>query len=658
MSDKTTTVPRSASAEPLLDITRIMVAVRRKRRVWLSFGLLGLIAGGLVAVFLPPAPTAVTQLMVVHENDQPSDSGTLMRTDVAVLHTTRIAGEALKKLGVHESAENFLKSYEGTGLTNNMMEIQVKGTSTQDAVKRAQALADAFIDDHVRRTQDAAAADAKALITQRGRTQDELNKVNAAINTAAAKIAAALEDKDGDGVPDGPPNGGVSATETESLYARRAELTSKITDLTNRAEQAGIGAPRVKAGTQIVDAPRPVKSSLLMTGATNAAIGFGLALAAGITTAMVTGVVRDRPVMRADVATNLGASVVAQLPVPHRGLARLWRGSKVVQERRRVAATLVRLVRAGTGSVSVLELGSRRMAAALTLDVASELANDREVVIVEDPAGRVVADDLPGRRLEEVIGRADRPIRIIGADDTSPVVAGEARVGIGSVAPGTAWTDLTHLGGETLLVVRTGFANTAWLHTVARQLADARIPIIGVVLVDPDPRDRSDGTLWDGLHTALRGRAGHVPAVNGSQVTNGTSVNGTSANGTSVNGTSGTSAPPPALPSLVPDAVPVVVPVVVPVGTRADDTNGTNGTADLPTKRFAPVQPHLRNGHGTRNGTTTAPAVSTPAPEPTPVANTSTSTTGEQSVHDLPTKRFAPVRPEDVEELLRRRNKG
>jgi hypothetical protein len=28
-----------------------------------------------------------------------------------------------------------------------------------------------------------------------------------------------------------------------------------------------------------------------------------------------------------------------------------------------------------------------------------------------------------------------------------------------------------------------------------------------VVLVHPDPRDRTDGTLWDGLHTALRGRA-------------------------------------------------------------------------------------------------------------------------------------------------------
>ncbi len=373
-------------------------------------------------------------------------------------------------------------------------------------MRRAKALADAFIADHVSRTQQAADADAKALIDQRDRTQAELTKVNNQISSAQNKIDQANQDKNGDGQPDGPANGGVSATESESLYARRAELTSKISDLTNRAETAGIGAPRVAAGTQIVDAPRAVPHSLIVTGATNAAIGFGLMLAAGIAIAAIGGVVRDRPVLRKDIAENLGASVIAQLSAPRRGPSRLWRAKRAVRERRRVAGTLVRLVRSGAGPVSVLELGSPRIAAALALDVAAELANDRDVVIIEDPAGRVIADDLPGRDLDELTGRTDRPIRIIGADETAPRPAGETRVGIGSITPGTSWTDLRHLGVETLLVVRTGFADTAWLHTVARQLADCRIPIVGVVLVDPDPRDKSDGTLWDSLHTALRGR--------------------------------------------------------------------------------------------------------------------------------------------------------
>lgn len=99
-----------------------------------------------------------------------------------------------------------------------------------------------------------------------------------------------------------------------------------------------------------------------------------------------------------------------------------------------------------------------------------------------------------------------------------PAAAGshdERRFGVGSVAPGTAWTDLQYLGTRTVLVVRAGHGNAAWLHTVARQLADQQIAVLGVVLIDPDPRDRTDGTLWDGLQTALRGRSERPARQNG-----------------------------------------------------------------------------------------------------------------------------------------------
>jgi hypothetical protein len=225
---------------------------------------------------------------------------------------------------------------------------------------------------------------------------------------------------------------------------------------------------------------------LKVTGATQAGIGMAFGLVIGLTLAAVSGVVRDRPVLRRDVAESLGASVIAQLP----GRGRLLLpNKKAEQEHARVAATLVRLVREGSDPVSVLELGAPKVAAGLASAVEAETGEE---------------------------------------------------LGVASVAPGASWTDLPHLGSETLLVVRAGFANSAWLHTVARQLAELGIPIVGVVLVDPDPRDKTDGTLWDGLHTALRGRAKHAAATNG--------------------------------------------------------TNGTNGSnADLPTKRFAPVSPPVHD---------------------------------------------------------------
>lgn len=571
--------------QPLLDFARLGVAIRGRRRMWVSFALLGMIGGGLVSVLLPTPPAAVTRILVAHEQDQPTDGGSLIRTDAALITTTKIAAAALEELGSTQRPEQFLKEYTATGLTNNVLEVTVEGPTQAEAARRAEALATAFIADHVGRIQAGADAQAKAFTDQRDKIAAELKDVNAQIAGAEAATREAQEQAElnGETTEDGEPVQ-PDAAALDSLYARRAELTSRISDLTAQAEEAGIGAPRVAAGTQVVDAARPLPRSVVANGGAAAAIGLVLGLVGGLALAAVTGVVKDKPVLRKDIAAHLGASVIAQLPGPRHGPSRLWTARRAARERRRVAATLVRLVRDGSGPVSVLELGSRRVAAALTIDVATGLAADRNVVVVEDPAGRVVADDLPGRDLDEPAGRSERPIRIVGAEDTGPLRPDETRLGLGSVNPGAAWTDLTHLGTETLLVVRAGFANTAWLHTVARQLADARIPIVGVVLVDPDPRDKTDGTLWDSLHTALRGR-GKVEPVRPARV----------------NGSNGWH-----------------------VGDLTD-ANGANGkaapsTGEPSTRRFGPAQPHPRRPE--------QPA--------------------EPSVHDLPTKRFAPVWPEDV----------
>ncbi|HWM02142.1 MAG TPA: hypothetical protein VNP92_07360, partial [Actinophytocola sp.] len=451
------------TAQPLLDLTRVVLAVRRKRRMWLTLALVGLLVGGALAVLMPTPPTAVTRIFVVHEDDQPSDSGGLILTDVTLMDTARIAAAALEQVGSRQRPADFLLDYDVIGVTNNILEVKVRAKTSGDAIRRAAALADVFIADHVGRIRASADAEAKALTDQRNRVQDELNKVNSQISGAEAAAQNNQQNEE---------QAQTNAAGLDSLYARRAELTSRVSDLGQRAEEAGIGAPRVLAGTRVVDDPRALPNSMVATFAANCAIGLLLGLIIGWTLAAVTSVVKDKPVLRKDIAANLGASVIAQLPAPRRGLARLWGRKRAVRERNRVAGTLVRLTRGGAGPVSVLELGSPRLAAALALDVATELAHEREVVIVEDPAGRVISDDLPGRNLAEITGRTDRPIRIVGADVIAPALPGEVRIGVGSVRPGTPWTDLAHLGGETLLVVRTGYANTAWLHTVARQLAD------------------------------------------------------------------------------------------------------------------------------------------------------------------------------------------
>ncbi|MCC3766328.1 Wzz/FepE/Etk N-terminal domain-containing protein [Streptomyces sp. UNOC14_S4] len=473
----TTADAESSAAAPLLDLQALVVAVRRRRRLWCSMALLGLLIGAVVAVLLPPPPTAVTKVLVAHQADQPNDSGTLIRTDVALLQTTQIADRALRSLKSSEKPEDFMGAYRGTGLTNNLLQIDVTGGSDAEAVARAKALADAFVADHVGRMREAAKAEAQALLDQRDRMRDELAQVNKAI---------------GDRSPGSDPKASASI---ESLFARRAELNSRISDFDQRAADARTGTPRLISGTQIVDAPRAVRHSLPKAALTDAAIGLVLGLVLGLAVAAVGTVVADRPVLRREIAANLGASVIAELRHVPRRQAGPWQRRRTRAARERLATTLARTVRGSTEPVSLLELGCAHSTSVIALDLAEALAPDGPVVIVDGLPGPQLAD-----RRQEPGGPA-----VVRREHAADVPHEEYRLGVGSVAPGAAWTGLPYLGGQTVLVVRAGHGSAAWLHTVARQLADLSIPVIGVVLIDPDPRDRTDGTLWDGLHTALRG---------------------------------------------------------------------------------------------------------------------------------------------------------
>ena len=466
-----------SSATPLVDVHALVVAVRRRRRLWGTLALLGLLLGGATAVLMPTPPTAATEVLVAHAQDQPNDPGTLIRTDVALLQTTRIAGKALATLKSSESPEDFLKEYQGIGLTNNVLQITAKGTSDADALARAKALANAFVADHVARLNADADAQAAALVQQGNSLRNELVQVNKSIDNGPASS-----------------DPGAAAT-LETLYSQRASLTAQIADFDQRAQEARVGTPQLISGTQVVDVPHLVRHSLPRTAATDAGIGLVLGLVVGLALAAIGTVVADRPVLRREIAANLGASVIAELRPARRRSVRLWQRRRTRDARQRLTRTLVRTALSSTEPLSLLELGCARSTAVIAVDLARALAQEEPLVVV---------DGLPGGRFPRRRKPGD-PV-VVRGEFVATVPPQSDRIGVGSVAPGTAWTDLQYLGTRTVLVVRAGHGGAAWLHSVARQLADLRIAVAGVVLIDPDPRDRTDGTLWDGTQTALRGR--------------------------------------------------------------------------------------------------------------------------------------------------------
>ncbi|WP_345377626.1 hypothetical protein [Pseudonocardia yuanmonensis] len=313
-----------------------------------------------------------------------------------------------------------------------------------------------------------------------------------------------LDDRIATMIRDAAEPGGTVTGQLEELNAQRLALTSQIADLAQQAEIARLGVPRVAAGTIVIDPARVVTDALTTAAIMNVAVGLVLGLGLGLAVAAVLTVTQDRPVLRSDIAAQLGSSVILQTTGRARvSRVRRWVSRRADRERRRAVATLARLIRHSPGQVSLIEIGCPRVVASLALDLAGELAVDRPVTVVDDLPGGVIRsagkDPEPGVRVVQLAERA--------VAEASSLDGGcEVRIGVGSARPGATWMNCRRLGADALLVVRAGHASALELHTVARHLERSGVSRLGIVLVDPDPRDRTDGTLWGDLHRLLDDR--------------------------------------------------------------------------------------------------------------------------------------------------------
>lgn len=473
----------SATEPPLIDLQQLVAGIRFRRRFLVILPILGMLAGVLLTLASPPKPTAIVRLMVSHENGTATD-GSRMATDVALVSTRPIAVAALRRIDGRVSPRSLLHSYEAEPVSDDIMQLTVTGPSETAALTRAEAIAKAFIAAHTRRISEMVEARTQAL-RQR---MERLRSTNRSTGSGATA----------------------------------SDESGRLNELAGRIGELAMIVPSVREGTEIVDGPRPVTESVLAIGARNVLLGAVLGLGGGLGAALLATVLRNRPVLRADIAAHLGVSVIAQLPSSG-GRRKRWKPrSRNPTERDRLTATLARLVTRHSSDVALLGIGCCERVAELGLSVSELLARQERVVMV---------DDLPNREATRLVRRTPERITVRdGAElPRTEEESGTRSIGVASVDPGVAFSDATTLGARALLVVRAGRSSAEWLHTVARQLAECETTVLGVVLVHPDPRDRSDGTLWNGLHTALRAgadpqgatassaqrSAGH-PAVNGS----------------------------------------------------------------------------------------------------------------------------------------------
>jgi capsular polysaccharide biosynthesis protein len=488
----------------LTSLGYIRSALRRMLWLWCLFALVGLIGGlGVLAKF-PPAYQATTSLLLSN-----SYSGAI-QDDQAIAQSRTVAGAALQLLGLHESAASFAGHYTAVAVTGRVMAITVKATSSELAVREANAVATAVLDfqSHLLKTQ-AQVIDASF--------QQEVNAAKHRVSLISSQISDLSAQRD-----------------TPARQARMSGLQAAHTQATNALavlEQTVNGDEAVNQtaitqavhGSQVLDKATPIIHSRKRSLVLYAGGGLLAGLLIGLSIVILSSLVSNKLRRRDDVARALGSPV--RLSVNRARLIRWLPGRRAERrpEIRRIVAHLGSLIQpaaAGPASLAVVPVDDVRVPAICLMSLATLCAEQGLKVVVADlcsgaPAARLVGESEPGVRTAGAQG-AQLVVSIRRHDDAVPVgPLGSSSLGRHAaqlLADACAGADLLltlidldpslgaeHLAGwatGAVAMVTTGQSSAQRVHAVGEMIRLADVDFPSAVLVGADKTDESLGVAF------------------------------------------------------------------------------------------------------------------------------------------------------------------
>ena len=494
----------------LTSLRFITAALRRRARFWCAMGLLGLLAACGFAVKYPPAHQASASVLLSlgpYENVT-----TAADNNLAIAKSRAVAGLALQKLGLQESAGTFLGSYSAVPVTDRVMTITASALSSDQAVLRANAVANAFLQFRAEKLQAEQKLLLASLNQQISQAQQRLDSINTQISQLSGQSASSAQQ-----------------SQLVKLKAQRAQTSSLLPNLQQAVITAQTSTEPATAaavrGSVVLDAAVPLKYSQKKSLLGNAAIGLvaGLALSMGII--VIQALVSDKLRRRDDVAQALGAPV--RLSVGPIRLRRWLPGrsgqSATRSEIQRIAAHLGRAVPRKSPSVAalaVVPVDDLRVPALSVISLALSCAGEGKRVVVAD-----LCSGAPAARL---LGTGDAGVRTVTTRGASVVVAVPERDALQppgplgrqaaqassssfteEVAAACASADLMlilvtldpSLGGEHLAtwaadavaVVTAGRSSWARIQGIGEMIRLSGVHLVSAVLVGADKTDDSLG---------------------------------------------------------------------------------------------------------------------------------------------------------------------
>jgi len=460
----------------------------------------------------PPAYQASTSLLLTpgpYEN-----INTAANNDQAMAQTVTVAGLAVHKLGLQQSAGSFLATYKVTAITERVLVITVSARSSNQAVLDASAVALAFLQFRAEEMQTEQRLVLASLNQQVDQAQQQLSSINAQISQLSGQSTSSAQQSQ------------LKSARAEYVQANNALYELRQAAIGNQTTNGSATAAAVK-GSVVIDAAAPLAHSRLKHLILDGALGLILGLVLGMGFVVVQALVSDKLRRRDDVAQALGTPVKLSVGTvrPKRWLPGRRGESARDTDVQRIAAHLGRAVPGtsrGVAALAVVPADHLQVPALSLVSLAVSCAGEGKQV--------VVADLCSGAPAAGLLGVKDPGVHAVNAHGISLVVAVPKRddvVPVGPLDRGSAQAQRSSfaeevaaacasanllltlatldpsLGGEHLatwatdavVVVTAGRSSWTKIHGVAELVRLSGTRLVCAVLVGADNTDESLGMI-------------------------------------------------------------------------------------------------------------------------------------------------------------------
>jgi len=477
-----------------VDTSRVLNALRRRRKALVALGLAGLVVGAALAFIVPALPSATAVVLLPDQvTEVPGTPTPDVKTQIVLAESTPVLTTAISRSGIATTPRTLRRHLDVVANSSDVLSITAAARTGPQAIELANAVARSYVS-YVTTTDDTSAGSSIAGL------QSEVQSLSGQLHSVQGQIAHLQGVLAGRSVA--PSNRPKDVAALSSLQGEEASITLQINSLDNEITDARLGSVLAAGSVRVLQPATSANHSSLLRplifALAGAVAGFVLAFLL-----VVLGATRRRQLYRrSEIAATVGLPVVASVSAGRCKSTGEWNRAIEEEPLPRDEWNLARALAVigidgpgSTCSAAVLVLAGDRRALSVPVRLAAAAAR-RGVSSALVLVGADIPDEL--RAACTLSGRSERPALLATFDSEERYLnARDSSATIVATALGQEKPELRALPGlgVGVLAVTAGFASGDDLARLALAASGAGLEIRGVVVVNPDDRDVSIGAV-------------------------------------------------------------------------------------------------------------------------------------------------------------------